>query len=203
MKILGIDPGAGTTALILTEDGRDKLPLKAIEIKIKKGDGPGIARAEIIGERLTEAIQEWEPDVCVIEGYAYNKKFGMVANVEVGTLLRYAYRDWWWLRNREPEGPDGEWSCPRVPFYVASPTQLKKFATGRGNAPKDQVSMFVYKRWGFESPTEHIADAYALSQLGAAMYHDDIVVEYSWEGPEPTKVQIAIAAKVRKEGWGG
>ena len=201
MRILGIDPGAGTTALILNENGKDTIPCRAAEIKVTKGDGPGIARAEAIGERFLEYLEEWNPDAGVIEGYAYNKKFGMVANVEVGTILRYVYREWWW-RNRGEMRQDGEDGEP-MEFFVASPTQLKKLVTGRGNAPKDQVSMFVYKRWGYESPTEHIADAYTLSQLGAIMYHERIILETEWEGPSPTKDQIAIAAKVQKEGWGG
>lgn len=36
-----------------------------------------------------------------------------------------------------------------VPFALVPPPTLKKFATGAGNAPKDNVLMQVLKRWGW------------------------------------------------------
>lgn len=203
MKIMGIDPGCGTTALVLNENGRGSMPMRAVEIKVDKGNGTGIERSEVIAQRVVEYAEEWEPDAFMIEGYAYARSNGMVANVECGTMIRHMIRMWFWSRFKVPTNVPGEFTCISTRLRVATPNQVKQIATGKGQCPKDQVILGIYKRWGFECPTEHIADAYALSQLGAIMYHDQIVGEEEWEGPTPTQYQLRVAAKVKATTPGG
>ena len=44
----------------------------------------------------------------------------------------------------------------------------KKFTTGVGNANKHQMVLNVFKRWGFETKHDDVADAYSLARCGQA-----------------------------------
>jgi Holliday junction resolvasome RuvABC endonuclease subunit len=46
-----------------------------------------------------------------------------------------------------------------------SPMTLKKFASGKGNAKKQEMLMMMYKRWGVEFSDDNAADSYALARL--------------------------------------
>jgi len=52
-----------------------------------------------------------------------------------------------------------------LPFYVISPGQLKKFATGKGNGPKGLVIREIYKRWGVNAKDDNQADACVLAHI--------------------------------------
>ena len=51
------------------------------------------------------------------------------------------------------------------------PMTLKKYATGKGTAKKQEMLLQIYKRWGVEFNDDNAADAYALARLatGAAI----------------------------------
>jgi crossover junction endodeoxyribonuclease RuvC len=55
-------------------------------------------------------------------------------------------------------------------FGTCSTNTLKKVATGKGIAPKEQVILGVYKRWTFEASDNNIADAYTLGRLALTAY---------------------------------
>ena len=78
------------------------------------------------------------PSKIVIEGYSLNTKnaSSIIPLVELGALMRFMLK---------VEGC--VWFDPRA-------SEVKKFATGKGNSPKDVVMMHVFKRWGYESKTE-------------------------------------------------
>lgn len=58
----------------------------------------------------------------------------------------------------------GENETCRYPLKVP-PMTLKKYASGKGNAKKQEMLMQVYKRWGIEFNDDNAADAYALGRL--------------------------------------
>jgi crossover junction endodeoxyribonuclease RuvC len=47
-----------------------------------------------------------------------------------------------------------------------TPSQLKKFATGKGNADKTAIAVAAFKRWGIEFATSDETDAFVLAQIG-------------------------------------
>jgi Holliday junction resolvasome RuvABC endonuclease subunit len=47
------------------------------------------------------------------------------------------------------------------------PMTLKKYATGKGTAKKQEMLLQIYKRWGVEFNDDNAADAYALARLAA------------------------------------
>jgi len=53
------------------------------------------------------------------------------------------------------------WVWMEVPVTV-----LKKWTAGKGNAKKDQMALAVKQRWGYESHSDDIIDAYALARMG-------------------------------------
>jgi crossover junction endodeoxyribonuclease RuvC len=54
-----------------------------------------------------------------------------------------------------------------IPYAIVSPTSLKKYVTGRGNAGKDEVLAAAIRRWP-DAPIfgNDEADAYALQAMG-------------------------------------
>lgn len=56
-----------------------------------------------------------------------------------------------------------------MPFYVIAPSQLKKFATGKGAGQKSIVVREVFKRWGLDVKDDNQADACVLAHLAEAL----------------------------------
>jgi hypothetical protein len=82
-------------------------------------------------------------------GAAKTGKFigGAIPNIELGGILRYFLRQL-----------GRQWLEP-------APTQVKKFVIG-GQGQKDQMMMWVLKRWGHTSKNDDTADAYGLAAMG-------------------------------------
>jgi crossover junction endodeoxyribonuclease RuvC len=51
---------------------------------------------------------------------------------------------------------------------------LKKYATGKGTAKKQEMLLQMYKRWGVEFNDDNAADAYALARLASGSAIDAI-----------------------------
>ena len=58
----------------------------------------------------------------------------------------------------------GEDDPRRFPLKVP-PMTLKKYASGKGNAKKQEMLLQIYKRWGVEFNDDNAADSYALARL--------------------------------------
>lgn len=91
-------------------------------------------------------------DLVVIEGFAYGAARGassLVSLGELGGVVRVALHE------------------AGIPFVDVPPATVKKFATGKGNAPKDQVLVAAVKRTGgFEFASNDQADAFWLMAMG-------------------------------------
>lgn len=150
---IGIDLSATATGIVLLRETGEKVPdvVKAWEIKSTSGTS-GLERAINITTTTMEIVHDFSPDKIVVEGFSLNTKnaSSIIPLVELGTLIRFSMK------------LDGlKWYDPRA-------SELKKFVCGKGNANKDVVMMNILKRWGFESPTNNIADAYGLACMGLA-----------------------------------
>ena len=69
-------------------------------------------------------------------------------------------------------GLDGNMKCA-LPLQIP-PMTLKKYATGKGTAKKQEMLLQIYKRWGVEINDDNAADAYALGRLAAGLAIDAI-----------------------------
>jgi Holliday junction resolvasome RuvABC endonuclease subunit len=122
--------------------------------------GPG--RLVAIREHIS--ILTYEADVVVLEGYSYASPNQAHQIGELGGVIRA------WLFEH------------RLPFAVVPPASLKKFATGKGNAPKDAMLAAAIRRFGFEGSDNNEADAWLLRCMGLAHYDPwDALPEYARE----------------------
>jgi len=77
--------------------------------------------------------------------------------------------------------------------------QLKKYATGKSKAQKDQIMMWVLKRWGIETQDNNQADACVLAHLAKAYIQDE-----NFEIITPPLItpqaQVIAAIRAKQEG---
>jgi crossover junction endodeoxyribonuclease RuvC len=100
-------------------------------------------------------IREWihiqKPSMVVIEGYAYGAKNQREALGELHGVIRLALHQ------------------ATVPFALVAPTQLKKFATGIGNANKDTM-IGEAARIGCPANDNNAVDAWWLYKMACEKY---------------------------------
>ena len=68
------------------------------------------------------------------------------------------------------------WSRSILPLQIP-PMTLKKYATGKGTAKKQEMLLQIYKRYGVEFNDDNAADAYSLARLAAGIAIDAIEKE--------------------------
>jgi len=97
-----------------------------------------------------------KPDLVVIEGYAHHSPgaFSLIRLAELGGVIRL----WLFTQN--------------VPFELVAPTELKRFATGKGNAHKEEMVAAAIS-FGAPAGVNHDeADAFHLRRMGLSDYFD-------------------------------
>lgn len=185
--VVGIDPSATCTGLVALNALTGEM-LSHARIRPKS---TGVTRLGIIQEDLKAwllATRAQGPIVHVcLEGYAFaagrpgagsqSHKLG-----EVGGAIKLVLYD----NLGTPE------RYPSIPVIQ----QLKKFSTGKGNSPKDQVSKAVFKKWGVDLPTNDEADAYVLAQIARAIHTDTTAAKYEKEVIEAMKVSGSVHAEM-------
>lgn len=139
----------------------------------------GVIKSRLKGwERVAEITSEiyaraFGVDVVVIEGYAYAAQGrGVSALFELGGIVRF----WLWQQH--------------TTTVEISPATLKKYATGRGNASKDQVLAAAIRRFYFAGEDNNQADAYLLWAMAREAYGGPIA-----------KVPADRVALVHRLGW--
>lgn len=149
--ILGIDPSFTASGLIFlqTPDNHHD------EILIASKGSSTIERVRYVYRIINTKIEEYKPDLIVIEAFAFSRPNQAH---QIGYLG---------LRIRE--------EIERLNFSYIEPTpnQVKKFCSGKGNCAKELILQQVYKRWGVEFSDNNLADAYTMARLGAAYLEED------------------------------
>jgi crossover junction endodeoxyribonuclease RuvC len=144
--IIGIDQSLHSTGIIIMNESG--LVIGRCVIVPPQGC-VGIDRLMYIENALTTIFQSTPITGAYMEGYAYGLQGA--ANFELGELggivKRAAYQ-------------------AKVPLVIVPPATVKRFATGKGNAKKDEIRLAVYKRWGFEAVTNDEVDAYVIARIG-------------------------------------
>ncbi len=112
----------------------------------------GHARMAAILAGITDLVVQ--PDLVVVEGPSYGNQG---AQRQAGHHERAGL---WWLvtHNLWTRG---------VRVAVAPPASVKKYATGKGNAAKDEVMVAVCRRFPWFDGNNDCADAVILAALGA------------------------------------
>lgn len=148
--VAGIDPSSTATGLVILEV-TTSLVVKvkeALELP-KYGAKHSRARTMRLADDLATGLLEYDVERAVIEGYAYGNAHSLATMVEIGmayrTVLDRTGTSWSWV----------------------APNGLKKFCGAKGK--KDRVRLAVYKRWGFEHPSDNVVDAYVLARIALAL----------------------------------
>lgn len=143
-KFVGIDPNLTSTGIVLLQGDSH-------QSRILKSGKKGAKRLTDLGEQLADFLGANKPEMVAIEGYAFAKKFGREALGEWGGIIRFVMTQ------------------SGIPFVEVPPTQLKKYATGKGGSSKVRVAVGVYKLWGAEFDTDDEFDAYVLARIAQAV----------------------------------
>lgn len=172
MRFVGIDQSYGGFAFVsLDADGTDVSGnLKSFDRK----NAGGIERLLSIYQHLFNLFSE-TGDVAHIcmEGYSNASKFGREQAGELGAIVKLAIYDYF-------DRFDDDHGDLRYPTIV-QPGSLKKFVTGNGAAKKNNMLLAVFKKWGFETSDDNLADAYSLARVAMAVHTGNTELAYEKE----------------------
>lgn len=181
--VTGLDISLTNTGSVGLVDGREP---KTRSIK-PNSNMRGLERLAWIEGEVDRLFFGLAPShvLAVIEGYSMGLKLGSVLAdlAEIGGIIRLAL----WRR--------------RVPMLIVPPSSLKFFITGKGNSTKDVMLKEVYRRWGFDTNDNNLADAYALAKVGEAwLGRADKLTEYQRRALAGVTEFIAGGAQVGQAG---
>jgi crossover junction endodeoxyribonuclease RuvC len=144
MNILALDLSLRSTGVAASWAPSQPVTLRTTKLR-------GMERLVTLGGSI-EMMLERGVAVVVLEGYSFGSKGRAVFDIgELGGVIKLMLHKW------------------DIPFAVVAPTTLKKYATGKGNAPKDAVLVQAVRRFGLELGNDE-ADAWWLLQMGMAHY---------------------------------
>ena len=122
----------------------------------KKSFAHPMARLDCLRDAVHTALYDQIAiDLVCVEGYSMGSKFGREQAGELGGVVRHML-----------------WECG-FDYRDVSPSALKQFVTGKGNADKNVMMQQVLKKWGYEAANDNECDAYALARLASQMIQGD------------------------------
>lgn len=151
MRILGLD-------LSLTATGWAGWALHSCGVlKPPRGEDRGMERLDWIRRQVLEVVRVdafyGSADLVVLEGYSFGSKGRATFSLgELGGVVRLALHR------------------AGIPYVDVAPQTLKKYATGKGNAPGQAVLVEAVKRLGYEGADDNAADAMWLLAMGLDAY---------------------------------
>lgn len=171
LRVIGLDPSLTVTAAVLLEE------FKVCQTGTFEPKTRNTERLVEIREAVSLFIDLYRPELIAIEGYSFGShNRASIAMGELGGVLRALFFDL------------------KIDWIEVSPTQLKRFATGHGNAAKDLVLKEVYRRFEVDFPSTHLAEAFVLARIGShVLAHLD-----GKEHPTMTVFQIETIKKILK-----
>lgn len=174
MNFLGLDLSLSATGYYLIKDNNE---YEAFQINTKPNDFENdIQRADYIVGVILEKIKNIPITFIGIEDYFSGQQASSVIKLAIlGTVVRCRLLD------------NG------YSYMAFAPTQVKKFETGSGNAPKDNMLKSVFKKHNFDTNSNNIADACAIAYLGKSYY------EWQAGKKDFMKYEIEVLKKICKE----
>jgi len=155
--VIGLDLSlVGTGVVVLSDltapDNPAILEQVLIESTPKEENTPRLIG---INTKVMKVIIKHKPNLVVMEGPA----FGVQKTSSIFTLGELAglVKASMYTMNQS--------------FMIVTPSALKKWITGKGNAKKDLMLLKVYKRFGVEFSDDNLCDAYALARYGFQFVH--------------------------------
>lgn len=159
MLIIGIDPSLTATGVAVLQVESGLCSVHTVSSRPVRSAVPAdlamLKRMNSIVDRVRSLpeIMHSPPGLVVIEAPAFSKNNGM-AHERAGL--------WWKLYEMA-----ADWGVPPV---VVKPNVRAKYATGKGNAGKDEVLLAVSRRYADITVTDNNqADAVVLAAMGARL----------------------------------
>lgn len=138
MNIIAIDQSLNESGYWINEKESGIIVTKEAKTQFEK--------IILVRVKLTLLYDFYKFDTLIMEDYSYgsmNTRFTFTAG-ELGGMIKMFCFD------------------RGIKLYIVSPSILKKFICGKGNAKKEQMLLQLYKKTGREFSNNNIADAYAL-----------------------------------------
>lgn len=176
VRYVGIDPSSKTGFFV--QDDKNNIIIET-DVFYEYSKDP--ERMIYIADEIINKLKI-ETDIICIENFSYNS---------VGKALDFQYGLGWLIReNLYKSG---------FKYYDVSPSGLKKFATGKGNASKKTMVAPIEKRWGYKHPSDNVTDAFVLSEIAKAIDQGS-----DYEGLKLHEKQVIKIVKdgiMNKEQW--
>jgi len=158
---LGIDPSLTGTGLVALSESGDVLTHKLVQSKAR-----GVLRLDYLNLEVKYFVEEVGAShaiaVTSMEGYSYGSTSNAHSIGEGGGAIKLAL-----LHSLGVCSPGSR-------VILATPAQVKKFATGKANAEKGEIILACYKQWGHEWSSNDLADAHVLARMGWALWCSDL-----------------------------
>lgn len=149
MNILGIDPSLTSTGLCWADDQYTSISSNA----------KGIPRLIDLRNWVVDAVAKHDIDFVCIESYSFSSRNSHAHSLgELGGVIRVALHE------------------IGVPWADIPPTSRSKFATGKGNASKNEVVSAVSARTGIVwsgKGADDMCDAWVLRQMGLCHFGEN------------------------------
>lgn len=155
----GIDPSTKTGIVGLDEKGR---VIEAQEIHLKTGIKSTPSDLWAYSQKIIDMVPK--NSLVAIEGFSFGSKGkGVSTQYGVGFALRFV------LNNAG------------LNVIEVTPSQVKKFATGKGNSAKDAMVLPIYRHWSFEHDSDNVRDAFVLAQIALSKLTGTTKAKYQHE----------------------
>ena len=160
--VLGIDPSITSTGLVVVNAAGQVVHTEAVGSKAESESGLHIvARYQLVLSEIVKAVTQHKPQLVVMEGPAlgYNND----GTFDLWGLLSVIR---WELRHY----------LSHKALLLPTPQELKLWSTGKGNTPKDQMRLLVFKKWGLEFTSMDETEAFTFAMWGLACLRGDVVL---------------------------
>lgn len=174
MRFIGLDPSTKTGFVALDEHGT--------VLKQKELTGVGSVDPKRMIAMIDDIMVHAKPDdVICIEGFG----FASQRAIQLGGIG-------WGIRMGLTRRGHS--------YFEVSPSQLKKFASGKGNLAKDAIAVHIYRNFGFDHASDNVRDAYVLAQIARHLtLHIKPHFKYQSEVLEAIKNPVPKVKKSKKK----
>ena len=154
--VAGLDLTTKAGLVVVEYTGADIVPVYQGVVSSKPATLRCADRTYNIAQQIIEVLNKFGVSEVMIEDYGGRFKSSLIVLAELGGVVKLYL------------------SLNQIKFQVVSPTMLKKFFTGKGTADKNIMIKEAYKRYGFDTDSDDIADAFALSVFALALGGADV-----------------------------
>lgn len=193
-EAIGIDTGMVHTAIAQRVlPARGAKPVEFIE-SLKRPDTGDLYCAGMMWN-LRSKMDHWVWPCSPLTVVATERLTGMRGASEKNVVLQWAVIEGALEAIRQIAYTEGDGGDLRVVIVLPTPSQLKKFVTGKGNAEKSEVGRWIERRWPGAPMQEDEAEAYALMQFARCRREYELGLIDRDNPGEWLKSQVELAAK--------